>query len=63
MPAIILSKTNMGRTMHTIKAVWMWVKELFGGVHRQEIDQYLAESADQYDLEYRIRALSSKGLI
>jgi hypothetical protein len=49
--------------MHTIKAVWMWVKELFGGVHRQEIDQYLAESADQYDLEYRIRALSSKGLI
>ena len=50
----------MGRNMHTI---YKWLKELFATEQRDDIDQYLQDSVDVYDLEFRIRALARKGII
>ena len=44
-------------------AFWNWVKETFNQNYRDEIEDYLAESTSQYDLECRQKLLMQKGMI
>lgn len=40
-----------------------WVKDVFTPSYRKEVEEYLAESVDIYDLERRIRILQRRGMI
>lgn len=42
---------------------WSWVKKTFTPQYRKEIEDYLAESKDQYDVERRIALLQRRGMI
>jgi hypothetical protein len=64
-PAIILFKTHMGINMHmTLLAIFLkWVEETFTPNYRKEIDAYLGEATDNYDLERRMVVLMKRGMI
>ncbi len=53
----------MGINMHTYTKFWEWVKQTFQPTYQTEIEQYLAEASDRYDLEYRMQTLMRRGLI
>ncbi|MFZ9610100.1 MAG: hypothetical protein ACO294_05290 [Methylococcales bacterium] len=42
---------------------WDWVKRTFTADYRLEIERYLGESADVYELENRIKLLQRRGVI
>jgi hypothetical protein len=42
---------------------WKWVKHTFAPHYRNQIEAYLAESVDNYDLERRMKVLMEKGMI
>lgn len=42
---------------------WVWVKETFTPQYRDEIEAYLANSTDVFDLERKIVYLSRRGMI
>lgn len=42
---------------------WDWVKKTFTTPYRQEIEAYLAESVDRFDLEQRMNILARRGMI
>ena len=42
---------------------WKWVKHTFAPHYRNEIEEYLAESANHYDLERRMKVLMHRGMI
>lgn len=42
---------------------WEWVKQTFAPHYRNEIEEYLSQSANHYDLERRMRVLMRKGMI
>lgn len=47
----------------SIDDFWSWVKKTFTPHYRKEIEDYLAESTDQYDVERRITLLQRRGMI
>lgn len=53
----------MGINMHTHNKFWEWVKQSFQPNYQKEIEQYLSEATDRFDLEYRMRLLTRRGLI
>jgi len=72
--AIILFKRHMGRNMHKeLEALggvempkfdfWSWVEKTFTPDYRKEVDAYLADSTDHYDLEFRMRTLMRRGVL
>lgn len=40
-----------------------WAAKLFAPWYRNEVDEYLQESTDHYDLEQRIKNLARRGVI
>jgi hypothetical protein len=42
---------------------WGWVKKTFTSEYKVEIERYLGESADVYELENRIKLLQRRGVI
>jgi len=55
----------MGINKHmTLLAIFQkWVQETFTSNYRKEIDDYLNESVDNYDLERRMQVLMKRGMI
>lgn len=56
-------KPLAGIRMPEFKDFWMWVKRTFTPSYRAEIDAYLAEATDIYDLERRMRNLVVRGMV
>lgn len=44
-----------------MKSLWKWVSETFQPHIQNEIEEYLADSADIKDLENRMKLLRSRG--
>lgn len=42
---------------------WSWVKNTFTPSYRKEVEQYLSEAVDIYDLEKRMKYLEVRGVI
>jgi hypothetical protein len=42
---------------------WKWVKNTFTADYRKEIESYLSESIDYFDLQRRISVLRTRGMI
>lgn len=40
-----------------------WIKDTFTPSYRKEVEAYLADSADVFDLERRIRILQRRGIV
>jgi hypothetical protein len=40
-----------------------WVKDTFTPSYRKEVEAYLADSTDVFDLERRIRILQRRGIV
>lgn len=64
----------MGRNMHELEALggvhaptlsdfWTWVKRTFTTSYQDEIEAYLADSTDHFDLEKRQESLIRRGMI
>ncbi len=53
----------MGINMHKQTNFWEWVTKTFTPHYIKEIEQFLAEATDHYDLEHRINILSRRGII
>lgn len=66
----------MGRNMHnkelealagvdvpSFKDFWAWVGRAFTDSYQDEIEEYLAESVDHYDLERRMNILKQRGML
>ena len=47
----------------SLKDVWQWVVDTFTPEYRSEVEAYLAEAFDIYDLERRIVLLQKRGMI
>jgi hypothetical protein len=47
----------------SLKDVWQWVVDTFTPEYRSEVEAYLADSFDIYDLERRIVLLQKRGMI
>jgi hypothetical protein len=41
----------------------LWINDVFTPTYRKEVEAYLAESVDIYDLERRVRMLQRRGMI
>jgi hypothetical protein len=62
---------NMHRELEALAGIdvpalddfWKWVKAAFTDNYQQEIEEYLAQSVDHYDLERRMRALQNRGMV
>jgi len=46
-----------------MKAFWDWVKATFTIDYQKEIEDYLADAANHYDLEQRMKRLMQRGMI
>ena len=59
----------MGKNMHiridvpTFKEVMGWIKDSFIPPYQSEIEEYLAQSTDQIDLEHRMTVLARRGML
>jgi hypothetical protein len=53
----------MGINMHKQTNFWDWVKKSFQPSYQKEIEQYLAEAEDHFDLEHRMQVLTRRGII
>ena len=64
----------MGRNMHELEALggvhapklsdfWTWVNNAFTPSYKNEIEAYLSESTDLFDLENRQESLVRRGMI
>jgi hypothetical protein len=42
---------------------WSWVKKTFTPSYQDEIEHYLKQSADVFDLEFRMKMLARRGMI
>ena len=42
---------------------WQWCKQMFTPAYQNEIESYLAESTDHFDLEKRQESLIRRGMI
>ena len=42
---------------------WQWCKQMFTPAYQNEIESYLAESTDHFDLEKRQETLIRRGMI
>jgi len=40
-----------------------WIKDTFTPSYRKEVESYLADSTDVFDLERRIRILQRRGIV
>ena len=40
-----------------------WIKDTFTPSYQKEVEAYLADSADAFDLERRIRILQRRGIV
>ena len=47
----------------SIHDVLEWVRDTFTPSYRKEVEAYLADSADVFDLERRIRILQRRGVV
>ena len=47
----------------SIHDILEWVRDTFTTSYRKEVEAYLAESADVFDLERRIRILQRRGIV
>lgn len=45
------------------KDIWKWIVDTFKPEYRSEVEAYLAESFDIFDLERRIELLQKRGVI
>ena len=52
--------TILGMTMHDLS---QWIKDTFTPSYQKEVEAYLAECVDVFDLEQRIRILQRRGMI
>ena len=53
----------MGINMHMETEFWEWVKKTFQQSYQKEIEQYLAEADDRFDLEHRMQVLTRRGVL
>ena len=51
----------MGTNMHV--TFFDWLASLLTSTNKKDIDAYLSESVDNYDLERRIKLLTHKGVM
>jgi len=42
---------------------WAWVKETFSPSYQDEVQQYLSQSVDLFDLEHRMKYLKVRGML
>ena len=42
---------------------WDWVKETFTPSYQNEVQQYLSQSVDLFDLEQRMKVLRVRGML
>jgi hypothetical protein len=47
----------------SVHDVLEWVKDTFTPTYRKEVEAYLADSTDVFDLERRIRILQRRGIV
>lgn len=52
-----------GVSAPTFTEFWTWVKETFTPDYQSEINSYLKDSVDMFDLETRMAALKRRGMI
>ena len=52
-----------GTEIPALKNFWSWVNDAFTPDYRREIDNYLSESSNHFDLENRISVLQRRGMI
>ena len=55
-----LSRSILGISVHDVLE---WARDTFTPTYRKEVEAYLAESTDVFDLERRIRILQRRGII
>ena len=53
----------MGINMHKQTNFWEWVKKTFAPHYVKEIEHFLADATDHYDLEHRMNVLVRRGMI
>ncbi len=56
-------KPMEGVSVPSIFDFWLWVKNTFTPSYQKEIDTYLKESSDVFDLEHRMKTLRYRGMI
>ena len=61
--AFFFLKINMGINMHKQTKFWEWVKKTFAPHYVKEIEHFLADATDHYDLEHRMNVLVRRGMI
>lgn len=52
-----------GVSVPTFNEFWAWVKSTFTPDYQSEINSYLKDSVDMFDLESRMKALRRRGMI
>ena len=52
-----------GVSMPSMFDFWLWVRKTFTPSYQREIDIYLKESTDIFDLEQRMKTLRYRGMI
>ena len=60
-----MSNTNLLESVleTSVHDVLEWVKDTFTPTYRKEVEAYLADSTDVFDLERRIRILQRRGIV
>lgn len=58
-----MSDTTLSVLDMSVHDLFVWIKDTFTPSYRKEVEAYLAESADVFDLERRIRILQRRGII
>ena len=54
------SKSVLDMSIHDLVE---WLQDTFTPSYRKEVEAYLAESTDMFDLERRIRILQRRGIV
>jgi hypothetical protein len=62
---VVMKDTNLLESLleMSIHDVLEWVRDTFTPSYRKEVEAYLADSADVFDLERRIRILQRRGVV
>ena len=47
----------------SVNDLFVWIKDTFTPSYRKEVEAYLADSVDVFDLERRIRILQRRGIV
>lgn len=54
----------MGRNMQErLKVFWEWAKRTFTPTYQSEVESYLAQADDLYDLERRMLFIQRRGML